>query len=68
MVSVHPNCKNGKIVSFKFKVFLGRDENRKQLFKCKTQTPEKSMTESRLIDSKSILKYRFIPSIMKEII
>lgn len=48
MASVYPNRKNGKIVSFKFKDFLGRDENGKQLFKCKTWTPKKSMTESKL--------------------
>ena len=48
MATVYPNIKNGKIVSFKFKVFLGRDENGKQIFKCKTWKPEKQMSESKL--------------------
>lgn len=49
MASVYPNRKNGKIVSFKIKVFLGRDENGKQIFKCRTWTPEKAMSEKKLL-------------------
>lgn len=49
MASIYPNRKNGKIVSFKFKVYLGRDENGKQLFKCKTWIPEKITSENRLL-------------------
>ena len=49
MASVYPNRKKGKIVSFKFKTYLGKDENGKQVFKCITWTPEKTMSESRLI-------------------
>lgn len=50
MSSIYPNRKNGKIISFKFKVCIGIDENNKQIFKCKTWTPEKSMSESKLKD------------------
>lgn len=49
MATIYQNKKDGKIISFKFKVFLGRDENGKQIFKCKTWKPEKTMTESKLI-------------------
>ena len=49
MASIYPNCKNGKLVSFKFKAFLGRDENGKQIFKCKTWTPQAIMTENKMI-------------------
>lgn len=49
MASVYPNRKDGKIVSFKFKVFLGRDENGKQKTKCTTWIPPKSTSESKLL-------------------
>lgn len=49
MASIYPNRKDGKIVSFKFKVFLGRDEKGKQIFKCTTWTPDKLMAESKLM-------------------
>ena len=49
MASIYPNKKEGKIVSFKFKAYLGRDEEGKQIFKCKTWIPEKSMSENKLI-------------------
>lgn len=49
MASIYPKRKDGKIVSFKFKTFLGRDENGKQMFKCTTWTPEKITSESRMI-------------------
>ena len=49
MASIYPNRKKGKIVSFKFKTYLGKDENGKQVFKCFTWIPEKTMSESRLI-------------------
>ena len=48
MASIYPNRKNGKIVSFKFKVYLGRDGNGKQIFKCSTWTPDKAMSDSKL--------------------
>ena len=49
MASIYPNKKEGKIVSFKFKAYLGRDEDGKQIFKCKTWVPDKLMSESKLI-------------------
>lgn len=49
MASIYPNRKNGKIVSFKLKAYLGRDENGKQVFKCTTWTAEKPMSEKKLI-------------------
>ena len=48
MASIYPNKKDGKIVSFKFKAFLGRDGNGKQIIKCKTWFPDKPMRENRL--------------------
>ena len=48
MASIYPKRKDGKIVSFKFKVYLGRDENGKQLFKCTSWFPDKVMSESKL--------------------
>lgn len=48
MASIYPKRKNGKIVSFKFKAYLGRDENGKQIFKCTTWIPDKAMSESKL--------------------
>mgnify|MGYP003293160422 CR=1 FL=1 len=35
MASIYPNFKDGKVVSFKIKAFLGRDENGRQITKCK---------------------------------
>lgn len=49
MASIYPNLKDGKIISFKFKAFLGRDENDKQIFKCKTWIPAKAMSQSKLL-------------------
>ena len=48
MASIYPHRKNGKIVSFKFKAYLGRDESGKQLFKCRTWTPNKAISDSKL--------------------
>ena len=48
MASIYPNRKNGKIISFKFKAYLGRDENGKQVFKCTTWIPDKTMSEGKL--------------------
>ncbi len=49
MASIYPNRKDGKVVSIKFKAFLGRDEKGKQIFKCTTWTPEKQMSEGKLL-------------------
>lgn len=45
MAQIQEKVKNGKIASFKVKVFLGRDEAGKQIFRCKTWKPpaEKSI-------------------------
>lgn len=51
MASIYPNTKNGKIISFKFKAFLGRDENGKQRFKCMTWIPEKFMSDKKLLQT-----------------
>ncbi len=48
MASIYPNFKKGKIISFKFKSYLGKDENGKQIFKCKTWIPDKQMSENKL--------------------
>lgn len=47
MASIYPNFKDGKVVSFKIKAFLGRDENGRQITKCKTWTLPKPMTETK---------------------
>ena len=47
MASVYPKIKDGKIVSFKFKAFLGRDENGKQIFRCKTWYPPAELTKAK---------------------
>jgi hypothetical protein len=44
MAKIEEKIKNGKIVSFKFKAFLGRDENKKQIFRCMTWTPPEGLT------------------------
>ena len=49
MATIYPNRKDGKIVSFKFKAYLGRDSQSKQIFKCKTWIPDKEMTEKKLL-------------------
>lgn len=47
MASIYPNYKDGKVVSFKIKAFLGRDENGRQITKCKTWTLPKPMPETK---------------------
>ena len=49
MASIKENRKNGKIISFKFRVFIGRDENGRQQFKTKVWKPDKQYSETRLI-------------------
>lgn len=48
MASIQENRKNGKIVSFKFRVFLGRDGHGKQQFKSKVWKPERNYSDERL--------------------
>lgn len=51
MASIHPNRKDGKIISFKFRAFLGRDADGRQQFKTTTWKPQKSMSEAKLMQS-----------------
>ena len=44
MASVYPVKKGCRIVSYKFKVFLGRDENRKQIVRCMTWIPPEGLS------------------------
>ncbi len=50
MATIYPNRKDGKILSFKFKAYLGRDMQGKQIFKCKTWIPDKRTTEKKLLE------------------
>jgi integrase len=47
MATIYANKKDGKIVSFKLRVFIGRDEKGKQLFKFKTWTVPKGYSEKK---------------------
>ena len=49
MASIYPNRKDGKIVSFKFRWYGGRDENGRQIVRCTTWTPDKPMSERKLM-------------------
>ncbi len=48
MAMVKENVKDGKVVSYKFTVFLGRDNNGKKLSKCMTWYPPENMTKSKI--------------------
>ena len=48
MASTYPNEKNGKILSYKFKVMLGRNAQKKQITKCTTWTPPDSLPPAKL--------------------
>ncbi|MBQ7948842.1 MAG: site-specific integrase [Clostridia bacterium] len=48
MATIYTNRKDGKIVSFKFKVFLGKEASGKHIVKCKTWFPDREMTEKKL--------------------
>ena len=50
MATIYPNRKDGKIISVKLKAYLGRDEQGKQIFRCKNWIPEKDMTEKKLLE------------------
>ena len=47
MASVQEKIKGGKIVSYKFRACLGRDENGKQIFKSTTWYPPSDLTNAR---------------------
>jgi hypothetical protein len=44
MAAITEKTKGGKVVSFKFKAFLGRDETGKQIFRCMTWHPPDGLT------------------------
>lgn len=48
MATAIPNIKNGKTVSYKFKICLGRDELGKQIFKCKTWKVPEGLATSKI--------------------
>ena len=47
MASIYPTKKDGKIVSYKFKACLGRDENNKQIVRCMTWVPPAGLTPAK---------------------
>lgn len=47
MASITHNKKDGKIVSYKFRACVGRDEFGKQIFRCSTWKAPDGMTPSR---------------------
>ena len=49
MASIYPNRKDGKIVSFKFRWYGGRDENGRQIIRCTTWKPDKPMSERKMV-------------------
>ena len=40
MATIYPNRKDEKIISVKLKAYLGRDEQGKQIFRCKNWIPD----------------------------
>ena len=44
MATVYPVKKGCRIVSYKFKAYLGKDENQKQIFRCTTWIPPEELT------------------------
>ena len=48
MASITQNKKDGKVVSYKFKVCVGRDELGKQIFKCTTWKVPDGLIPSRM--------------------
>lgn len=47
MATIYEKTKNKKIISFKFRAFLGTDESGKQIFKCSTWTPPPELTNAK---------------------
>ena len=48
MATIQEKVKNGKIVSFKFTAFLGRDENQKQIFRTMRWYPPDGLTAAKI--------------------
>jgi len=47
MASIDPTKRDGKIVSYKFKACLGRDESNKQIVRCTTWKPPVGLTPAK---------------------
>ena len=47
MATISKNRKEGKLISFKFRAYIGRDEKGKQLFRYTTWRVPKGMTETK---------------------
>ena len=47
MASITQNKKNGKVISYKFKTCVGRDEFGKQIFRCTTWKAPEGLISSR---------------------
>lgn len=66
MATIYPNKKDGKIISFKFKTFIGKDNRGKQVFKCKTWTPEETMSEKKMLKAAEIEASMWEKLVLKE--
>lgn len=47
MANITPNLKDGKVISYKFRCYLGRKESGKQIFRCATWQPPEGLTPSK---------------------
>ena len=47
MAAIQEKVKDGKIISFKFRACLGRNEDGKQIFKCLTWYPDEEMPKAK---------------------
>lgn len=47
MAAITPNLKNGKIISYRFRACVGRNESGKQVFRSKTWTVPEQLTPSK---------------------
>lgn len=47
MANITPNLKDGKVISYKFRCYLGREESGKQIFRCITWQPPEGLTPSK---------------------
>lgn len=47
MASIQEKTKNSKIISYKFKAYLGRDASGKQMFRCMTWKPPENLSKAK---------------------
>ena len=47
MANITLNLKDGKVISYKFRCYLGREKNGKQIFRCTTWQPPEGLTPSK---------------------